>query len=321
MPLINVIASCTSRKTSPPETACRMARIRSIKTETRLAEWVRRISKARGDSKRAIDLYCGDHWHVLRKLVETQNTPKKFDLWVASAGWGLINSEAEITSYGATFSHLDPDSVIHPNILPQESHLWWNGLTQSRLQGRKSPSSFAALAKKTPTVPMLVALPPSYLTAVRDDLILARSLLATPDLLVVVSAGTKRDADFSSNLVPCDSRLQTLLGGSLTSLNARIARYILENYPPRKLLASPIIRHFEKLTSQSQKQSPPKRAIKTDSEIADFISKKLSCKKTKHSHSSLLRVFRDSGKACEQSRFSRIFRSVIQSRNQNEETE
>jgi hypothetical protein len=292
-----------------------MARIRSVKTETRLADWIRRLSNSKGKAMRAIDLYCGDHWHVLRTLAQTQTKPPKFELWVASAGWGLISSEDNITSYGATFSHLESDSVIHPRVALRESQLWWNGLVQSNLQEKKSPYSLTALAKRNPESPMLVALPPGYLVAVRDDLLAARSLLETPELLVVVSGGTKREVEFSTNLIPCDSRLQPLLGGSLTSLNARVARYILDKYTSRTLRASRVIQDFETLISQSEKHSLPKRDAMTDEEVSDFISKQLSIAHSKQSHSSLLRAFRDLGKACEQSRFRRIYHDVIQSRN------
>jgi hypothetical protein len=286
-----------------------MARIRSVKTETRLADWIRRLSNSKGKAMRAIDLYCGDHWHVLRTLAQTQTKPPKFELWVASAGWGLISSEDNITSYGATFSHLESDSVIHPRVALRESQLWWNGLVQSNLQEKKSPYSLTALAKRNPESPMLVALPPGYLV------LAARSLLETPELLVVVSGGTKREVEFSTNLIPCDSRLQPLLGGSLTSLNARVARYILDKYTSRTLRASRVIQDFETLISQSEKHSLPKRDAMTDEEVSDFISKQLSIAHSKQSHSSLLRAFRDLGKACEQSRFRRIYHDVIQSRN------
>jgi hypothetical protein len=293
-----------------------MAQIRSVKTETRLADWIRRLSDSKGKATRAMDLYCGDHWHVLRTLAENQTEPPKFKLWVASAGWGLISSEDKITSYGATFSHLESDSVIHPRVALRDARMWWNGLVQSNFQGKKTPSSFTALAKRNPESPMLVALPVGYLAAVRDDLLAARSLLEIPELLVVVSGGTKREVELSRNLIPCDSRLQPLLGGSLTSLNARTARFILENYNSRTLRANRVFQDFENLILQSEKRSLPKRNAMTDEEVSDFISKQLSIAHSKQSHSSLLRAFRDLGKACEQRRFRRIYNDAIQSRNQ-----
>ncbi len=293
-----------------------MTRIRSVKTEKRLAEWVQRLSDSSGEPIRAIQLYCGDHWHVLRTLEERQTKPENFKLWIASAGWGLISSEDKILSYGATFSHLDPDSVIHPSVPVRESRLWWNGLIQSNPLGIKSPSSLASLAKRTPETPMLVALPPGYLVAVRDDLLKARSLLRTPEHLVVVSAGTKKDPELYQNLVPADSRLQKILGGSMTSLNARIARFILEKYPSETLRATTVIQEFEGLLSTLSKNSMEKRALVTDQEISQFISNQISLKQTTRSHTSLLRAFRDLGKACEQRRFRRIYQETVQNLNE-----
>jgi hypothetical protein len=290
-----------------------MAQIRSVKTETRLADWVRRLSNASSEPTRAIDLYCGDHWHVIKSLVETRTGQNTSNLWVASAGWGFINCTDKITSYGATFTSSEPDSVIHSKISPKESLKWWDGLIQSNLPRRKSPTSFAALAREASNVPMLVALSPTYLAAVREDLVAARSELDSPELLIVISAGTKKDAILSSNLIPCDTRLQLQLGGSLTSLNARVLRFILEKYPRRELRAQKLIHDFEKLNNETAKRPISKRTTMSDAEVSVFITKLLETKQTNLSHSSLLRAFRSLGNACEQSRFREIFRNVIQS--------
>ena len=101
--------------------------------------------------------------------------------------------------------------------------------------------------------------------------------------------------------------MQAHLGGARLSLHARVARDILKHARrDASFLDAPQVReYYERLIERS---APPKRYGRTpmtDEQVREFIvgarrTEALSCSAT-------LRRLRDSGLACEQQRFKRIF--------------
>ena len=61
----------------------------------------------------------------------------------------------------------------------------------------------------------------------KEDLKTARARTEDPDNLLILSAGASTSTELSDNLVPLDSRLQQIAGGSMVSLNARAAHTLL----------------------------------------------------------------------------------------------
>src|SRR4051794_32980217 len=97
------VLSCTQRKR---ESAPAELQLRSVTTrpEERPHTWIKRLAEVHAISAKARETYAGDHW---RAACEAHRLGLKYssrsELWVLSAGYGLISSESLIKAYSATF--------------------------------------------------------------------------------------------------------------------------------------------------------------------------------------------------------------------------
>jgi hypothetical protein len=187
---------------------------------------------------------------------------------------------------------------------------WWHNI--ARWSGPKGSElrSLAAIAHKYPKEPLLVVAAPDYLHALEQDLNGAVAALSDSDLLLIASAGMRDFGNLTDHLLPCDARLQSFLGGARGSLNIRIAKYLLQ-YMGRGPIS--LKRQKTQLRRLLSKQPPIEqyhRRVVTDEQVRKFIDVELN-RNGAASRSLLLRKFRDSGRACEQSRFAGLYRDMV----------
>jgi hypothetical protein len=251
----------------------------------------------------ANQLYAGEHWQVARRLARNALLDDgKNELWVCSAGYGLIPSYAQISPYSATFADGSPDSV--PKGLKGDSEWWselaaWNGPVAA-------VRSLAALVADDPRARVILVLSASYVHACRGDIDSAIAE-ARSEKLSIISAGTRSDAELAPYLLPVDSRLQNEFGGSRQALNIRTFEY---------LIRSGAIGHAQmhSLLAELIEQQPPiprfERNRTSDTKIVAFIRSRLRLNPNA-THTQLLREFRNANNASEQGRFAELFRSVI----------
>src|SRR5437868_12287553 len=111
---VNLIVSCTKRKTRHATASLRLRDLPGPATvEERSGAWISRLQAARSDLTPARDLYCGDHWAVVRSIAQCvpANAPA-VRVWVCSAGYGLVTPDSHLAPYDATFTPRQPDSVV-----------------------------------------------------------------------------------------------------------------------------------------------------------------------------------------------------------------
>jgi hypothetical protein len=169
--------------------------------------------------------------------------------------------------------------------------------------------SVEEVALASPKTPLMVAASSDYLVAMEQDLLRARSRLESPELLLLISPRMSRESPLTTNLLPADGRLQPAVKGSLTSLNVRIARLLLQDSNRDELRYSSAAARLSRLLSTCTLQSKVRRRPSTDEEVAAFIRHKRN-ELPKSSRTRLLTLFRASGHACEQSRFASIYNEV-----------
>ena len=308
-PAINVVVSCTARKTmQAPRESCLHA-IKGASLERRLQLWLQRIYGAPCDAfLEARRLYCGDAWSVVQSALEANSQRASASLWIASAGYGLIGATERIRPYSATFmaGHKDSISVRQDRAA---CAAWWAGLSQSSHEKGRQISSIQALAKCFPSTPLLIALSESYIAALADDLVDARRHLCDPDLLVIVSAGSSKRGILEEHFLPCDARLEHRFGGARSSLNSRIVRHILQTTEPENVRCSLLKKRFSRMLGKLPKHRTFDRSKMTDQEVTEFIVQNLrACPDA--TQTSLLRQLRDNLRACEQKRFRRIYLTI-----------
>jgi hypothetical protein len=312
---INLVVTCASRKTFPVSAELMLRSLRELEIEDRFAEWRKRLEQTAEKKVLASELYAGQHWYIAQQLTSAADlSGLKAELWIASAGYGLIKSTSLLAPYAATFSIGQADSVnngLNSGASPKEVALaWWKMLGGWRGPSPGTVRQIWQLARDEPEAPLLVVVSDAYFSAIREDLKRARNSLRSSDGLCIISAGADRENGLTENMLPCDARLQQVVGGSLTSLNVRVARKILLEAKEWPIQASVLSRKYEQfLSSLGVDVMKRDRKRLNDSEVRTYISNMLKVD-SKVKASPLLQRLRDEGFACEQSRFSSIYREV-----------
>jgi hypothetical protein len=299
---VHVIVTCTNRKTLPVAPTLRLGNVPGRGTVSRAREWTARLAgKSSSPLIAAQDLYAGEHWTIARNL-PGRARHARVQLWVCSAGYGLIPSDALVHPYAATFSG-GSDRVPGGAYGARQ---WWDALTGWAGPEPRKPRSIHSLVAAERSASFLLALSASYLDACRDDIAAAAEEVADPDTFMVISAGTRLSRIGGVAMVPADARLQGLLGGTRQALNARLAARLLSagissraeaaNWMTRLLAEQPPITRYE-------------RKKLSDQEVTAMITRSLA-QSPQRSASGLLREFRDAGYACEQQRFAGLYRAV-----------
>jgi hypothetical protein len=307
---VNLVVSCTNRKRY--ETALGLAahQLVGADMQARLRTWKDRLTTALEEKYQAEDLYIGEHWSVVRDILSLAGT-RGWDvrLWICSAGYGLIRPIARIHSYQVTFASGTRDSVTSWET--NAAQKWWKGICSYSIPGEKGvPRSLTKIAQKYPRTPMVVALSADYLNAVENDLLAVLTHEYFRRHLAIISCGTKRElSHWQNNLLPCDGGLSANLGGTLTSLNARVARFLFESPAP----ADPTVDYWAVLVRSLERQivARPLRIPQSDAAVSAFIRDALQ-RIPSASRSRLLEEFRATGKACEQKRFGELYMRLKQ---------
>lgn len=259
------------------------------------------------------ELYSGDHWSIARDLDGSKvGSRLRLRVWVVSAGYGVLGLEDRIHSYSATFAVQHPDSVVgsRRGIAPvQSQRQWWKFLTESRVTGSRQLRTIASLAAEYPRTPLIVAASEIYLQAVRDDLWEARQQLSDPKYLSIISAGSRDLDGMREHLVPCDARLESLVGGARRSLNMRVARHILREVGGAQPTLPVLRKRLTALLADAPEVRTYDRRPLSDDQVLAFISKSVN-REPQLRGTPLLRRLRDQGFACEYTRFMALFRSI-----------
>jgi hypothetical protein len=264
-----------------------------------MASWLTALSDIDREAVPASELYGGEHWRAVLQL----NRAPDVATWVCSAGYGLVPLEAPLCAYGATFSAGHADSVTGSVASSEQSRAWWEALSGWAGPIPDAQRTLGALAERA-SGSVVVAMSPPYLDATRDDLRLAAKQLG--DRLVVIAVGARAGAsDDDVPIVATDGRMRQLLGGSMQSVNVRIAEYLISNCGHE--LTHPAADELMRATLATLAPLPRyERTSLTDDEVVEFIAAALAEEPTV-SCTRLHRELRDSGHACEQRRFRRLF--------------
>lgn len=306
---LNLVVNCTARKAASAGSFISLGDFKNGSMNKRVKAWTGALDGNCCQKTKAMDLYCGDYWATVRKATKRGFHRKAISLFIASAGYGLVSPDEPLASYSATFSSRNRDSICFEADGGKTIQRWWSHMRTWRRESGKIPSSIADLAIFEPDKPLIAVLSSDYFRALYEDLLEARTNLSNPDLLILISVGVKNPGDLSRNLLPSDARLEHLLGGVRSSLNARLALHVLGRAPEGGLLAS---RLAPKLATLLDRQPPLRtydRSKMSDDAVSNFIQSSLAVAPSA-SYTSLLRMLRDSGGACEHKRFRNLCHKV-----------
>lgn len=229
-------------------------------------------------------------------------------VWVVSAGYGLVRLDTPLSPYSATFAPGQPDSVCAAGGADARSALpkWWAAVAES-FAPHPGPRALAAVARAHPDDFLLVALSTAYLAAVAQDLADAAPALASPERLAILSAGGRVSDALAPFLLPARGGLVGQTGGTMSALNARLARRLIQESGPEPLTYSRCRAAVEVWSRQAAPPARPARRRATDGEVGEFIRREHE-RTGPASPAALLRRLRAAGQACSRARFAALFR-------------
>ena len=313
--MLNIVVTCTKKKSVMPDAHMCLQDVPGRGLSALVSSWIKRLKGFKGQTIRALDLYQGDHWQVAKSLVGINNPFGKSRLWVCSAGYGLIPAECLIAPYSATFSTGHPDSV--PERLEggnKDLVQWWKDVAKWSGPDPRKPRTIAEIALSFPNSRILVAASNSYLQTMLEDLEIARKTLVREDQLVLFSGTGRVPDDLSDNLVSSDARLQSFFGGALMSLNVRTLGWAIDNSQETGLSPERIRKSLSKKLSEVTPYERVNRTQLTDIEVSEFIERQ-----HRRGHplvaTSLLKLLRSTGFACEQKRFRKLLFQTMEAIN------
>lgn len=295
--LVHLVISCSDRKALLVPQPLRLGALGSCSELDRAKAWMLRLATYPCPAWPALDLYAGDHASVARAI---QAGPRPVAIWVASAGYGLIPGSAEIKPYSATFASNQPDSVGGGATGGRD---WWARLATWPGPVAGQPRTLRQL-RSAVEGPLLVALGARYLAAVQDDLRDAAALGIGP--ILTLSAGVRAFQCPGVDFLPSNGSMQRSVGGARASLNVRLARFLVETSSAHNFRPSAMAQTLSELDYMPM-TTPPSRHRLSDTEVRSWLRSRIGSA----SRSRLLRELRDQGLACEQARFSRIYREVM----------
>ncbi len=286
---LTIVVGCTNRKSGPVEPELAVRSLVDGSVYARAEQWIERVEAAQ-DLRTVEDLYMGEAWLQARGLVfEAEAQGYDVDPYVVSAGLGLRSLKSIAPAYSATFARGHEDTVGRDAGTAVQ---WWRAI---RVQSRATcPESVCGDS-------MLLVVSESYARVLAEDI--ANWAVRCDDLLVVGGAATQQTSSIAR--LPADRALRNALGGTVSSLTLRMARRLVGLTGGGALSAPGVRESFQGWAADARHVENYDRRTLSDDEVRFFLGELLGESPT-ISATRALRLLRNSGRGCEQRRFSRL---------------
>jgi hypothetical protein len=309
---LHVVVSCKSRKTVDVPPSLHMSMVRSFSLRERMHDWVERLQTQQSIAFPALSLYAGDHWKVVLRIPKAAAGRLDVRLWVVSAGYGLVSIDTPLKPYSATFIREHAESVA-PRRCAFSTADWWRDLSRwspDVYGGPRTLDELAASLTRRRDI-LLLALSQPYALALREDIAFAEGRAAGRVALVSVGLAAAANLSAPASMLPVEARLKQTVGGAMQGVNGRIAEMIVREHANW----FPSVARLRALVGQWVADAPAlptyDRAVQSDNAVRQFIHDQANGGKVS-SRTGMLRALRDSGRACEQSRFGRLYDEVME---------
>lgn len=302
------VTACTNRKRHAPDRHLLARSLKRGSLATVTVDWVSRLEAAREVSK-AGEFYCG------RSFLEATTAAEALggELFVVSAGLGLVKARTMVPAYSLTVSRGHPDSVLARLPTSVLSTQWWIETVKN------SPYSCRRIS--TDIELLVVALPGPYLEMFLPAL--ERWVGAKSRQLRVICRPEQQGIPNSlrSAIIEYDDRLEgdgSPLPGTMADFAARAGHHFVELIL-RESPRGSATKHREIVDRALANYRVKERVIRprmADAEIKRVIAKHWN--EVDGRSGRMLRLLRDElDIACEQKRFRDLFRSVATNQTEN----
>jgi hypothetical protein len=320
---IAIIVPCTASKRVPAG-GLHLGQVAGRETaiERRFDRWQAAIAAA-GTVATARDLYAGPRWQASLRVADAASGPRRnAEVFVASAGLGLVRASKPVPSYSATFSRGSADAVFPAGLSRdaqrEATRRWWGLLT------RHPRLSLKQLVRRYERV--AIVLSPDYLDAVRDDL--AAALGSGYGNVIVFGTGSPTHVSLQDVWVrvgrhlreTTETRPLPVINGLDATLLQSTAALVLRQPAAAWSSASKVQRFLDELADPEEitieARSRADRRPSNDDEVRAFIRERIDQQDQfelkRELPKDLLEAWREVKKRrCQMERFKRLYNEVV----------
>ena len=252
-----------------------------------------------------LDLYQG------RSIAECRRTARliEADIHIISAGLGLVSTTDQVPNYSVTVSEGAGSLQKWLSAQGATPLDWWKSLTTAI--GSPNPISNLVNGQSAKTR-FLIALPASYMGMIANDVALVTQSRIDSVRIFTSYAGLKHvPYSLKGSVMPYDERLEGVAnyGGTRSDFSHRALKHFVAHLQAQDLSVEDARTKVCLAMSASFKRIVPTRQKTADEQIEQLI--RTHWNNYQGNASKLLRFLRDDANvACEQSRFSEIWRGV-----------
>lgn len=299
--MINIISSCTNSKKHIPSDSLKIAYFKSsIHLLDAINLWNKNIESTKEATYEANTLYKGNAWQATLNTNKVLSAKFNTNLYIASAGYGLIHAKTKICSYDSTFASSTINS-INKFVVPTNQNAnieWWNGINKFDMSSFSNDSLF------------FIVLPYEYLYAAQDTIKFLIEKFKENVFIFVANKNTIPDF-MQQNIIKFDSRFNSFQTGIISNMLQRAVLWLSNEIIDKNLPLShkELQQHIETVMKPYKAFNMPVRSKLTEEEIRDKV-KQMIIKEKISSATKGLKIYRNAGFACEQKRFGKIFKEV-----------
>lgn len=296
--MIYLISNCTNAKRIESPSELILKNYNTSLDET-VTDWKLNLKKFEEQSIIAKNLYKGPSWKATLDVEESFLKKFEVNLLISSAGYGLINSKKEITSYNCTFSKGNENSIYKfDEISPTK--LWWNKINENDTKTFLYDDV------------VFVFVSYEYIIAM-EEFLFEISQKVNGNLFIVTSSSSEFPIKLQEFVLQFDARFNSYEKGTFISLTQRCMRWLSNEIVKNNLEFSHYIfqQYINDFLSNYEKYISPKRIVLNKEELSLKIKNQILNDKV-NSATQGLKQLRISGFACEQKRYSSLFNEIKQ---------
>lgn len=298
--MIYLISNCTNSKKLLPPHSLILENYSFSDIDKSLINWKKNLNIYRSDITIAKELYKGHSWQETLKYINILSQKFKTKLLISSAGYGLIDSSKQISSYQATFSKSNPNSIhnFKNNTLLTPTVEWWDNVNDFNIS-RINKNSY-----------MFIAVSYEYLVAMENTI---KELIETlgDKIFIIVLSKEILPKIYDKNILRFDTRFNSFEKGTINSIIPRFTKWLFNEIVTLDLELDnkKLQNHIDDFLSNFSAYTIPNRKQLSDIEILNIIKEQINIKhimtKTKG-----LKDLRSQGYACSQDRYGKLYKKV-----------
>jgi hypothetical protein len=297
-----IVTNCTRKKSRKPGTRATPVSL-TVATQSRVeTEWLRRLTMLEPEVA-ASALYTGRGFGIALRAANLAAAP----IFIASAGLGLVEGDALAPAYGLTLTGKHKDAVSARVEGAFSPNAWFEAM----LSGPFSSGWTDAFGEGDGEV--LIALTKPYAEMIGRSLAALAPSKRAKLRLFGVSLTVALPEILRPAIAPYDRRLDTIMPGLDAHFSNRaLLHFVQSGFPAQIGERAAEFEAVEAALGAVQRPHRPRRPTRTDAELVAWIAGRL---RSERGIAKLLGVLRhDEGVACEQARFTRLYRAALEQR-------